>query len=69
MKQKQKISGNLLPLDNWPMRYKMAYEKVFDELPEWKKSDISGNDRLSNEVAKTIIKVAEDDKNELWLAE
>ena len=66
--QKQKISGNL-PLDNWPMRYKMAYTKVFDELPEWKKADISGCDRLSNELAKTVIEVAEDDKHELWLAE
>jgi hypothetical protein len=68
MTQKQKISGNL-PLDNWPMRYKMAYTKVFDELPEWKKADISGCDRLSNELAKTVIEVAEDDKHELWLAE
>ena len=68
MMQKQKTSGNL-PLDDWPMRYKMAYEKVFDELPEWKKSDISGSDRLSSELAKSVIKVAEDDKNELWLAE
>ena len=68
MMQKQKISGNL-PLDNWPMRYKMAYTKVFDELPEWKKADISGCDRLSNELAKTVIEVAEDDKHELWLAE
>jgi hypothetical protein len=66
--QKQKISGNL-PLDDWPMRYKMAYTKVFDELPEWKKADISGCDRLSNELAKTVIEVAEDDKHELWLAE
>jgi hypothetical protein len=68
MTQKQKISGNL-PLDNWPMRYKMAYTKVFDELPEWKKADISGCDRLSSELAKTVIEVAEDDKHELWLAE
>ena len=68
MTQKQKISGNL-PLDNWPMRYKMAYTKVFDELPEWKKADISGCDRLSNELAKNVIEVAEDDKHELWLAE
>ena len=68
MMQKQKISGNL-PLDNWPMRYKMAYTKVFDELPEWKKADISGCDRLSNELAKTVIEVAEDDKHEIWLAE
>jgi len=68
MKQKQKISGNL-PLDDWPMRYKMAYEKVFDELPVCKKSDISGSDRLSSELAKSVIKVAEDEKNELWLAE
>ena len=68
MTQKQKISGNL-PLDDWPMRYKMAYTKVFDELPEWKKADISGCDRLSNELAKTVIEVAEDDKHELWLAE
>ena len=68
MMQKQKISGNL-PLDNWPMRYKMAYTKVFDELPEWKKADISGCDRLSNELAKTVIEVAEDDKHELWFAE
>ena len=68
MMQKQKISGNL-PLDNWPMRYKMAYTKVFDELPDWKKADISGSDRLSSELAKTIIEVAEDDENELWLAE
>ena len=51
------------------MRYKMAYTKVFDELPEWKKADISGCDRLSNELAKTVIEVAEDDKHELWLAE
>ena len=68
MMQKQKISGNL-PLDNWPKRYQMAYTKVFNELPEWKKADISGCDRLSNELAKTVIEVAEDDKHELWLAE
>jgi len=47
----------------------MAYEKVLDELPDWKKADISGSDRLSSELAKSVIKVAEDDKNELWLAE
>jgi hypothetical protein len=69
MKQKQKTSGNLTPLDNWPMRYKMAYEKVLDELPDWKKADISGSDRHSSELIKTVIRVAEDDKNELWLAE
>ena len=62
MTQKQKISGNL-PLDNWPMRYKMAYTKVFDELPEWKKADIKGNDRHSSELIKAVIKLAENDEN------
>ena len=47
----------------------MAYEKVLDELPDWKKADISGSDRHSSELVKTVIRVAEDDKNELWLAE
>jgi len=61
MKAKQ-ASGNL-PLDNWPERYKRAYAKVFDELPEWKKADSRGNDRHSNELAKAVIKVAENDEN------
>ena len=62
MAQKQKISGNL-PLDNWPERYKMAYTKVLDELPEWKKADISGSNRHSSELAKAVIEIAENDEN------
>jgi len=59
---KQEASGNL-PLDNWPERYKRAYAKVFDELPEWKKADFRRNDRHSSELAKAVIKVAENDEN------
>ena len=60
--QKQDTSGNL-PLDNWPERYKMAYTKVLDELPEWKKADISGSNRHSSELAKAVIEIAENDEN------
>ena len=50
-------------MDNWPERYKTAYEKVFKELPEWKKADISGSDRHSRELVKAIIEIAENDEN------
>mgnify|MGYP003628101309 FL=1 len=60
--KKQDTSGGL-PLDNWPERYKTAYTKVFDELPEWKKADIKGNDRHSSELIKAVIKLAENDEN------
>jgi len=32
-------------------------------LPEWKKADFRGNDRHSSELAKAVIKVAENDEN------
>ena len=60
--KKQDTSGGL-PLDNWPERYKTAYEKVIKELPEWKKASISGSDRHSSELVKAIIEVAENDEN------
>lgn len=49
--------------DNWPRRYKAAYEKVYSELPYWKKQLIDDkSDRHCNDFAKNVIKYAEQQK-------
>ena len=41
-------------------RYQAAYEKLYDELPLWKKDAIEKNhERVTNELARDVAKLAE----------
>jgi len=58
------LKGSSLPLfmkkDNLPRRYKAVYEKLYSELPAWKRTLVDEkHDRQCTELAKQVIQEVE----------
>lgn len=65
---RQMESSLLSPMkkkDEWPRRYKAVYEKLYSELPTWKRQLVDEkHDRQCTDLAKEVIRYAEQENQE-----
>ena len=51
--------------DEWPRRYKAVYDKLYSELPTWKRQLVDEkHDRQCDELAKEVIRYAEKEEDD-----
>ncbi len=58
-KLKSKLTNKQKELLEMAIRYKFAYEELFQKLPEYKRVELTSNGRFGIEFAKEVVKTAE----------